>query len=163
MSVPLRLKDEGGPMEPSFHPATAADIEGLVELMRQFYAIDQYAFIEQKARNALEQLLRDHTLGRIWLIIQQEEKVGYIVVTFGYSLEYQGRDAFIDELYISASQRSQGIGTKALRFVLENCPALGIHAVHLEVERSNAAGQALYRRAGFEDHQRRLMTKRIVK
>jgi GNAT superfamily N-acetyltransferase len=131
--------------------------------MRQFYAIDQYPFEEHAARTALEQLLREHTLGRIWLITAEDEAIGYIVVTFGYSLEYHGRDAFIDELFVVASHRNRGVGTKAMQFVLDQCLDLGIHALHLEVERSNVAGQALYQNAGFEDHDRYLMTKWITK
>jgi hypothetical protein len=75
--------------------------------MRQFYAIDQYCFEEYTARTALEQLLCEQAFGRIWLIIVKDETIGYIVVTFGYSLEYHGRDAFIDEIFIAAGHRNQ--------------------------------------------------------
>ena len=107
--------------------------------------------------------MRDHTLGRVWLITTEKEAIGYIVVTFGYSLEYHGRDAFIDEFFVTASHRNRGVGTKAMQFVLDHCSDLGIHALHLEVERSNAAGQALYQNVGFEEHDRQLMTKWITK
>ena len=38
----------------------------------------------------------------------------------------------------------------------------GRQALHLEVERTNAAGQTLYRKFGFEDHDRYLMSRRIA-
>jgi ribosomal protein S18 acetylase RimI-like enzyme len=38
---------------------------------------------------------------------------------------------------------------------------MGVRALHLEVERDNAAGQALYRRRGFRDGGRVLLTKRL--
>jgi len=148
-------------MEIQFRLANFADINTLVEFMRQFYSIDQYPLDEQVARTALEKIVGDPSLGRVWLINHEHEAIGYIAVTFGYSLEYHGRDAFIDELFVTASYRNQGIGTKAIQFVLEVCPELGIHALHLEVERTNTAGQALYRKFGFEDHDRFLMTRWI--
>jgi diamine N-acetyltransferase len=148
-------------MEPTFRLATPTDIALLIDFMRQFYAIDQYSFDEHIARTALGQLLREHTLGRVWLITTENETIGYIVVTFGYSLEYHGRDSFIDELFVTEKYRNRGVGTKAMQFVLDQCPNLGIHALHLEVERSNVAGQALYQHVGFEDRNRHLMTKRI--
>ena len=148
-------------MEPEFRLANSTDIDKLMEFMRQFYAIDQYLFDEQAARTTLEKIVVDLSLGRVWLINHEDEAIGYLVVTFGYSLEYHGRDAFIDELFVKASHRNQGIGTKAIQFALEACPELGIHALHLEVERSNAAAQALYRKFGFEDHDRFLMTRWI--
>ena len=148
-------------MEPEFRLANSTDIDKLMEFMRQFYAIDQYLFDEQAARTTLEKIVDDLSLGRVWLINHEDEAIGYLVVTFGYSLEYHGRDAFIDELFVKASHRNLGIGTKAIQFALEACPELGIQALHLEVERSNAAAQALYRKFGFEDHDRFLMTRWI--
>jgi ribosomal protein S18 acetylase RimI-like enzyme len=129
--------------------------------MRQFYAIDHYPFEEKAARSTLKQMIDDSAFGRIWLIAKNGEVIGYVVVTFGFSLEYRGRDAFIDELFIVEDQRNQGVGTKAVQFVIDNCPDLGVRALHLEVERSNVAAQALYRKAGFKDHERYLMTRMI--
>jgi hypothetical protein len=37
-------------------------------------------------------LLRDPALVRVWLVCAEETVVGYIVLTFGYSLELLGRD-----------------------------------------------------------------------
>ena len=149
-------------MEPEFRQANSAVIDTLMEFMRQFYAIDQYPLDVQAARTTLEKIVGDPSLGRLWLINHEDEAIGYLVVTFGYSLEYHGRDAFIDELFVAASYRNRGVGTKAIEFVLEMCPELGIHALHLEVERTNTAGQALYRKFGFEDHGRYLMTRWIA-
>jgi ribosomal protein S18 acetylase RimI-like enzyme len=103
----------------------------------------------------------DPSLGRIWLIYSDETAIGYVVLTFGFSLEYHGRDAFIDELFLLEAYRGQGIGSKIMQFALDACPALGIHALHLEVEPDNQAGLRLYRKHGFEKHDRHLMTRRI--
>lgn len=149
-------------METHFRPATGADIDVLLDFMRQFYAIDNYPFEEGIARRAMGRIVRDASLGRVWLIEMAGEAIGYIVLTFGYSLEYRGRDAFIDELFIVEHQRHQGLGTQAMQFILEACHDLDIQALHLEVERSNIAGQRLYRKFGFEDHDRYLLTRRIT-
>ena len=148
-------------MQPQFRLASSADIERLVDFMRQFYAIDDYSFDEPIARRVLHQIVEDTSLGRIWLIYHEETAIGYIVLTFGFSLEYHGRDAFIDELFLLGAYRGQGIGSKIMQFVLDACPALGIHALHLEVEPENHAGLRLYRKHGFERHDRHLMTRWI--
>jgi ribosomal protein S18 acetylase RimI-like enzyme len=46
-----------------------------------------------------------------------------------------------------------------LRFLETACRALGISAVHLEVDHNTTSAQALYRKAGFVDHDRYLMTR----
>src|SRR5436853_442943 len=145
-------------MELQFSIANDTDVDTILTFMRQFYAIDQYPFDEQIAFTSVADIVRDASLGRVWLLYNRDKAVGYLVITFGYSLEYHGRDAFIDEIFVTTTYRNQGVGTKAIEFVLEMCPELGIHALHLEVERTNTAGQALYRKFGFENHDRYLMT-----
>ena len=39
------------------------------------------------------------------------------------------------------------------------CRGRGVRALHLEVERENTRAQSIYRRAGFVDHDRYLLTK----
>ena len=148
-------------MEPTFRLAEHSDVERLIVYMRQLYVHDGTPFDETTARRALEGIVRDRSLGRVWMIGDGRDTVGYVVLTLGYSLEYRGRDAFVDELFIQPSQRRQGIGTRALRLVEQACRDLGVRALHLEVERVNVAAQALYRRHGFVDHDRCLMTKWI--
>lgn len=134
----------------------------LVELIQEYYKFDSHPFDESTVRKALAKILLDDSKGRVWLIQDDGEAVGYIVLTFGYSLEYRGRDAFIDEFYIRETHRGQGIGTKTIQFVESVCPSLEIKAVHLEVERKNLAAQSFYRQVGFKDQERYLMTKWIA-
>jgi GNAT superfamily N-acetyltransferase len=51
-----------------------------------------------------------------------DETIGYIVLTLGDSLEYHGRDAFVDEIYIRESHRGKGIGAQAIKFVEGGLP-----------------------------------------
>lgn len=149
-------------LEVNFRLAHTTDIDLLTDFMQQFYTIDQYHFDEQIAREVLKTLIEDPSLGRLW-IISTEEAIGYIALTFGYSLEFHGRDAVVDELFLTAPYRHQGIGTQTLQFVYEQCPHLGVHALHLEVEHTNEAGLALYRKMGFQSHEHRYyMTRRIA-
>lgn len=149
--------------ETTFTIATHADLATLVQFMREYYEFDHLPFDEQVARAALAKFLDDESLGRLWLIHCGTEAVGYLALTLGYSLEYGGRDAFIDEVYICASYRGRGIGQRALVFAEETCRSLDVRALHLEVERENTNAHALYRKVGFVDHERYLMTKRMTK
>jgi ribosomal protein S18 acetylase RimI-like enzyme len=82
-----------------------------------------------------------------------------VILTLGYSFEFRGRDAFVDELYIEPEFRRRGLGRRAMEFLEERARALGVNAVHLEVDRGNDAAAELYRRAGYADQGRFLMTK----
>ena len=81
------------------------------------------------------------------------------MLTLGFSLEFHGRDAFVDEIYIRTTHRGKGIGGRALEFVEAACRPLGVRAIHLEVERNNAQAHTMYHKIGFEYQDSYLMTK----
>lgn len=148
-------------MHPSFRMATEADVDVLSPLMQAYYAFDHHPFDPQKARDALTGLLRDPALGLVWLICAGETEVGYIVLTFGYSLELLGRDAFIDEFFLGEGHRGRGWGRKTMEFVERAARDLGVHAIHLEVTRHNQGAQQFYPKLGFTDRGHHLMSKWI--
>jgi GNAT superfamily N-acetyltransferase len=147
--------------EPSFRVAEESDAGKLLEFMRAYYAFGGHGFDQEKAAVALAGLLRDSGLGRVWLVLDEEVAVGYIVLCFGYSLEWLGRDAFVDEFYLREDYRGRGWGRKAMAFLEEAARSLGIRTLHLEVVRQNAAALQVYGRLGFEEHESRLMSKWI--
>jgi diamine N-acetyltransferase len=150
-------------MEPTFKPADRSDVERLLEMRRAFCRHEGLDLDDGPARVALGELLDAPTLGRVWLICSGTDVVGYVVLAFGYSLEFDGRDAYVDELFVQEEHRGRGLGGQAVRFVEEVCASLGVRALHLEVDRDNARAQAVYRKAGFEDRNNFLLTKRIVR
>src|ERR1700730_5726644 len=100
--------------EPQFRLAAEADAGTLLRFMREYYVFDGHGFEEQQAHVALIGLLRDANLGRVWLILDGGGAVGYVVLCFGYSLEWLGRDAFVDELYLVAEYSRCGSGRKTI-------------------------------------------------
>ena len=118
-------------------------------------------FVEAEARAAAEELIRDPRLGRLWVAVDGAAVAGYLAVTLGFSLEHRGLDAFVDELYLEPESRGRGLGIEALAIAEAYCRERGVRTLLLEVEPHREMAFELYRRSGFEDHGRRLMTKRI--
>jgi ribosomal protein S18 acetylase RimI-like enzyme len=150
-------------MGPSFRLAESSDADALVEMMRDFNAHERISFDEREVRAVLAQLFADDSYGLACLVLLGAEVAGYFVLAFGFSVEFRGRDAFIDELFLKEEFRGRGLGAAALRHAEGLCRARGVRALHLEVERQNAAAQSVYRRAGFADHDRYLLTKWLDK
>lgn len=146
---------------PQFRAATESDVTLLLRFMRDYYAFDGHAFDESRARSALLAFLREESFGRAWLICDGNTQVGYVVLTLGYSLEYLGRDAFIDEFFLIESHRSRGWGRKTMAFVEDFARSLGVRSLHLEVVRANRRALEVYRKLGFRDHEHHLMSKWI--
>lgn len=144
-----------------FRPASVEDEEPLLRMMRSLAEQEPgaYYFDEPVVRQVLRMFLMTADLGQAWIFFDGEIPVGYVVLTYGFSFEYHGRDAFIDELYVEPEYRRKGIGIRAMRFVEERARELGVNALHLEVDQGNEPAAELYRRTGYEDHARFLLTK----
>jgi GNAT superfamily N-acetyltransferase len=141
--------------------AAEEDLLCLLALMKEYYAYDRHDFDARRARQAMHRLLGNREFGTVFLIENGNEPVGYLVLALGYSLEYGGRDAFIDEFFILEQHRGKSLGRMALRHAERTARKYDVMAMHLEVTRHNSSVIDMYRRAGFVDHDRHLMTKRM--
>jgi len=147
---------------PHLQAAGPEDCALLLDLMSEFYAESGYRVDRERARAAFTDLLADQRLGQAWLIHAGSGPVGYVVLTLGYSMEYGGPDAFVDDLFIQEPYRGRGLGKLALAEVQAVCVARGVRALHLEVGRDNDRAQSLYRQAGFVSTDRELLTLRLA-
>jgi ribosomal protein S18 acetylase RimI-like enzyme len=145
----------------SFRQATTADHKLVLTLLCDFYAEDGLTY-DATTDAALLALLADPSLGRVVLVIDEgDTPVGYLVVAFGYSLEFRGKDAFVDELYVAPTHRDRGLGREALREAESLCREAGIRALHLEVRPDNARARRLYGSSGYADREYYLMSKKL--
>ena len=140
-----------------FKPLVISDIDIIVKMMQEFYAIDNYPIDTTISKSLFKEFIADKNLGKAWLILSDNEIVGYVILTFIFSFEYQGKIAFLDELYLSKKARGKGIGSKAVAFIIEESKKLSLKLIYLEIENHNQNAQKLYIASGFELHNRKLM------
>lgn len=145
----------------SFRRAEPRDLDAFMELHRAFFAEDGYPHDDAAMTEAARVLIETPSYGQIQVAEAEGQLVAYFVLAFGYSLEFLGRDAFLDELYVAPAWRGRGLGQQALDRLEEACRAEGIRAVHLEVERTKPRTIELYRRRGYFEHSRYLMTRMV--
>lgn len=145
----------------TFKPLTVEDIDCVVIMMREFYAIDCYPIDVEKSKKLFSEFISNENHGKAWLIWNENELVGYTIVTFIFSFEYGGQIAFIDELYINENARGKGIGKAAVLFLQSEAAKLSLKLLYLEVEHHNSNAQKLYLSAGFSLHNRKLLRYKI--
>lgn len=146
----------------NFREADAADLDVLMKYMKEFHDFDHTEpFDKVAARSAMTYVVSNRSVGRVWLIQEAEEVVGYIVLTLGYRLEYRGQYAFLDELYVRENKRGEGIGTRAIEFLEKTCQQMEVRFLQLEVKRDNPAARALYERKGFEQQSRDVLVRKV--
>ncbi len=140
----------------TFKPLTLPDIGEILLLTEAFYAIDNYPFCPETSEKLFHQFIKNEYLGKAWLILNENEIIGYVILTIVFSFEYQGKIAFLDELYIKNTARGKGFGTQTLHFIRQEAHKLSLKIIYLEVEPHNHPAQKLYIANDFEEHKRKL-------
>ena len=141
-------------------PATPDDLAELLPRTRALNAHEGIAIDPAVLEAALDRLLRDPGLGGAWLIERDGAAIGYAIATFGYDLEFGGRDAVLTELWIDPPARGGGAGGAALALLGPELRERGVGALHLQVRPDNPA-RRLYQRSGFVASPRVVMTRRL--
>ncbi|WP_040585723.1 GNAT family N-acetyltransferase [Spirosoma luteum] len=133
--------------------ATPTDLPLLVELMAEFYAEGGYTLNQSHATKAFASLLADQRVGLVWLIETptQPTAVGYLVLSFCFSMEYGGMKAILDDLFVRIDYRNRGLSSQSLAELRAYCQQAGIRSLSVEVGPANGPAQRVYRRTGFVD------------
>lgn len=144
--------------------ATPNDLDNLIPQMAAFNAEDQIQWRPEAMQEAMLRLLQEPSLGVVVVAEGEapEGLSGYVVATFGYDLEFAGRDAFVTELFVLPERRRRGLGHALLEAVIDELRKHDAHAVHLMVRPENEKARRVYRSLGFREVPRIAMSKDLV-
>jgi GNAT superfamily N-acetyltransferase len=117
-------------------------------LLRQF-AEHHIDVCDQELKKAIWAVLYNEDLGFFLMAKEDEDVVGMAYVSFNWTLEHCGKSAWLEELYVIPERRNRGVGRELLSAVIRRAKDRGCTAIDLEVDRSHAQAENLYRRAGF--------------
>ena len=126
--------------------ANETDHRALLDLMEAFNRGERIEMRRETTGPALARLLTEPSLG---CVIVAGDHSGYAVLTWGFDLEFGGRDAFLTEIYVVPERRREGLGRRLLDEALRVAKQEGAGALHLGVYPQNEAAVALYGAAGF--------------
>ena len=145
-------------MRANFLPVTPGALGRVLECMSRLYEKDP-SYDPARAAATCEWLLANPDCGAIWLLEAEGAEIGYMIVTVCVSIEFGGRFALLDELYLDAPWRGRGIAPQAIDFAAGWARSRRMSALRLETATANAHAIHVYRKSGFTLHSRYLMTK----
>ncbi|ELS33040.1 MULTISPECIES: GNAT family N-acetyltransferase [Pseudanabaena] len=145
----------------NFRLAQFVDIDPLMEIVQEFYQFENIKFDEPVVK-AFTALLSDEQFGVIWLICDRDQLIGYVALTFFFSMEYHGRCGLVDELYIREGYRGKGIGKQVFNLIEEYLQSQKMRSLSLVVDFWNEPAEKLYTKIGFRREQRHLMVKHLL-
>lgn len=141
--------------------ASPDDLDALLPRTRALNDHEGIRVSTQSLRDAMTVLLRSPSLGGVWVITRDDAAIGYAIVTFGFDLEFAGRDAWLTELWVDEAHRQTGAGAAALELLVPELKLRDVGALHLQVRPENPA-KRLYERAQFVASPRVVMTRMIA-
>jgi ribosomal protein S18 acetylase RimI-like enzyme len=140
------------------------DLGNLIPQMAAFNAEEQIQWRLEAMQGAMLRLLRESSLGVVVVAESAGPKglSGYGVATFGYDLEFAGRDAFVTELFILPEMRRRGLGHALLEALIDELRNNDVHAAHLMVRPENEKARRVYHSLGFQEVPRITMSMDLV-
>ena len=154
------MKARRKPDAPAWQPAVAGDLPTLLPMARVFYRENHLPFSGARFAAQIRRLIREPVRGQVWVVLVAGSPAGYAITCNGFSVEYGGVTAMLDELYIDGAQRGRGLGTATLRFLRREARKAGLVRLFLEVVPGNAGAERLYRRTGYRNTGRTVLALR---
>jgi len=128
-------------------------------MMEDFNELERTPWDASAKERALRTLLAAPELGLVALLDSERGVDGYFVLTWGYDLEWDGRDSFLTELYLVPGARGQGLGRAALEAAETLARVHGARALHLMYRVENVAAGRLYLSHGYTSPPRVFLSK----
>lgn len=139
--------------------ATVSDLPMVLPLVSGFYRHFDFPWNEARKRQVLSEVLASPQIGRLWLVRDRDDAVGYALVIYFLSLEFDGRVAVLDEFFLEPRSRGKGLGGWVLRRLREQVAEEGIGVIRLEVDERHREAAALYAREGFQREPREIWSR----
>lgn len=143
--------------------AGEGDLERLLGSMARFNQLEGITWSAESCRPALRTLLGNRSLGVVVLVVEGAARIGYAVLTWGFDLEWAGREAWLTELFLEPEVRGRGLGRGVLALLEQLAVAEGARAMHLLVREENEVARRLYRSAGFDPPGRLMLTRALAR
>jgi GNAT superfamily N-acetyltransferase len=122
--------------------------------------VDEHA-ARDRFPSTIDRLLAEPWRGRIVLFAQPDGVCGYSILVPYWSNEFGGILLFVDELFVDAKMRGQGVAQAFFTFLDQTRPFEAV-ALALEVTPRNKRARALYERLGFSDRYHGTMIRRLT-
>jgi GNAT superfamily N-acetyltransferase len=129
--------------------ATPHDADSLAEMLHAFKTEFE---TETPGVEVLTERLRTLLAGpSTFAVLGGDPAAGVALVTLHPNVWSDGPVALLDEMYVEPEQRGGGVGSAILHLMVEICEELGVAAIEINVDESDAGAMRFYERHGFSN------------
>ena len=146
-------------MTTAIHLAGPDDADRVQALMQRSHDERSLPYDDAHRANVILPLLEGSPLGAVWLIGPARAPLGYVLISFGWSVPLGGMIGWVEDIFIRPSVRHRGIGTEVLHAVALALGQADLRALHARIPDGDEGLAQFCARAGFgRDETLRVMT-----
>ena len=121
------------------------------QMCRDFFASPAvcHQIKEEDMKTTFQLALKGSPYLRGLVMAENDDIVGYLLLSFTYSNEVGGMVVWIEELYVKEPYRNRGYGKEALKWIMNEYQQ-NTKRFRLEVTEENEGAKKLYRSFGFQ-------------
>jgi GNAT superfamily N-acetyltransferase len=135
-------------------PATVGDVDGLVELLRQLFEIEQdFVFNEDRHRKALSLLIDQQSNAHVIAAQAGSQVIGMCSIQVLISSAEGGEVGLVEDVVVEQRYRGLGVGNAMLAYLERWSLNRGLSRLQLLADRGNARALSFYRQSGWLDTQ----------
>ena len=127
-----------------------------LDLMQRYHEEVGLDYNDDHRASVVTPLLEGSPLGAIWLIGPARAPLGYVMMTFGWSVTHAGMTATLAEAFIRTNVRNRGIGTEVMHAIAVNLRAAGVKAMTVTIDTDDQ--RRFCTRVGFTPSTGQIMT-----
>jgi GNAT superfamily N-acetyltransferase len=133
-------------MTPLVETARASDIDDLVGLLEQLFAIEKdFDFDEKLQKKGLVMMLESSETRCVMVARTNNKAIGMCSAQLVVSTSEGGFSGIVEDMVVDSRHRGKGLGTKLLQAVERWCLEKGAGRVQLLADRNNEEGLEFYR------------------
>lgn len=149
-------------MTTALHLAGPDDLDKVTGLMQRSHEERGLPFDNTHRKAVTSPLLDGSPLGAIWTVGPQKAPLGYIMISFGWSVPLGGMIGWVEDIFIRPSVRNRGIGTEVLHAVARNLAQADLKAVHAQIPAGQEAIARFCQKAGLRSEESLLVLTEVL-
>ena len=137
---------------------SAADVRDAFEMLSDFLRSDEHYLASSQAygdkglrglNDSLDLFLEHPELGFVWMAFDEQGAAGVCVVGYGISTSMGEVVAKLDDVFVKADRRNQGIGAELIAQLKEQLKKEAVARIDVNVHFDNPQARRFYERFGF--------------
>jgi GNAT superfamily N-acetyltransferase len=131
--------------------ATSKDLAALVDLLGVLFA-QEADFVPDagKQQRALEAILADPRIGRIYVAREDKRVIGMVSTLYTVSTAEGGKAAWLEDMVVQPDCRGRGVGAALLAHAVVGARDEGCLRLTLLIDEDNAQAHGVYAAEGFQ-------------